>query len=222
MGPVDIANVQFDYDLVFAILFMNGHGQVQGRYGGRTPWNAESRVSLAGLKYTMRQILAASDPDQRPKPPPRKELLARSLPGGRGSCMHCHEVWEALRRRQKQLGTFESRSLFVYPRPENIGLTLDVTKGNHVVQVSDKSAAASAGIKPNAVLRRIENTPIYSQADVSWALHNAPEEGTIVVHWRQDGTPRSAALQLDRHWRETKLSWRASMRNEESPARHQK
>ena len=219
MSNVDITSFQFDYDLVFAVMFMNGNGRVYSRYGGRTPWNSESRVSLAGLQYTMRQVLENHVPTLRPKVPPGPPVLAHAL-SPRRSCMHCHEVWEGLRRREKQQGTFDPQSLFVYPRPENIGLTLDIDAGNLVQQVKPDSPCDRVGIVAGDTITQIGDYRIFSQADVSWALHNAPDQGRIPIQFTRHETTAAATLSLDKHWKETKLSWRASMRKEESPPRH--
>lgn len=219
ISNVDIANIHFDYDLVFAVMFMNGYGEIYSRYGGRTPWNSESRVSLEGLKYTMREVLITHDPMRQPAVPLAAPILARELPSGRRSCMHCHEVWEGLRRQSRQRGTFDPQSLFVYPRPENIGLTLEVDASNVVKRVSEKSVSARVGIVPGSRIIQIGNSQIHSQADVSWALHKAPGLGHLSIRFTRDSETKFATIPLVKGWKEQNLAWRASMRNEESPRR---
>jgi membrane-associated protease RseP (regulator of RpoE activity) len=220
MKNLDIARFQFDYDLVFAIVFMNAHGEVYSRYGGRTPWNPESRISLAGLKYTMRQVLDAHQPDRRPKQDSfTAPLIARDLFPHNRSCIHCHEVWEGLRNRARREGTFDARSLFVYPMPENIGLKLSVDAGNQVIHVKPESASARAGLMIGDTIQRIGVWAILSQADVAWALHNAPESGTLSVAYVRSGAVHKTDLYLKAGWRQTNLSWRASMRKEQLPPR---
>jgi S1-C subfamily serine protease len=136
--------------------------------------------------------------------------------------MHCHEVWEGLRRRAKQNGEFDPSSLFVYPRPENIGLTLDVDAGNVVAGVEDNSVCDNSGIRSGDIISQIGDSRIYSQADVSWALHNAPETGQIPMHVFRNETKLAVSLTLEKHWKESKLSWRASMSKEDPPVRHNK
>jgi hypothetical protein len=198
MKNVDISRFEFDYDLVFAAVFMNGHGKIYGRYGSRTPWNSQSRYSL-------------------PESHNLQPLFARELFAPNRGCIHCHEVWEGLRRRARRQGTFDYRSLFVYPMPENSGLKLDVDAGNRVVHVIPQSASDQAGIKSGDVITKIGDHSIRSQADVSWALHNASEIENLVVMFLRNGRPTSAELHLAAGWKETNLSWRASMRNEEMP-----
>jgi membrane-associated protease RseP (regulator of RpoE activity) len=214
---VDITRIQFDYDLVFAVLFMNANEVVYSRYGSRTPWNHESRVSLEGLKDTMRQVLRSHDPNLRPASAPPDPVLARELLGSPGGCMHCHQVWEGLRNRARRNGDFDPRSLFVYPMPENIGLTLNVDSGNLVDRVTDGSASEQAGVTAGDRIRAIGDHAVHSQADVSWALHNAPESGRLPIRFTRDGRVESATIPLDAGWKETKLSWRASMRDEKLP-----
>ena len=222
MSDVDIANIQFDYDLVFAVMFMNGNGHIYSRYGGRTPWNSDSRVSLAGLKYTMLHVLKAHAPALRPTTAPAQPLVARDLPLSNRACIHCHEVWEGLRLRDRQNGDFDARSLFVYPRPENIGLTLEVDRGNVVAKVTRKSASERAGLVPGDQINQIGESAVCSQADVSWALHNAPDRGKLRVRFTRDGRTRAVTLNLEKYWKESNLTWRASMRKEADPPRHGK
>ena len=222
MNDVDIARIQFDYDLVFAVVFMNANGRIYSRYGGRTPWNSASRVSLTGLKYTMRQVVGAHDPSLQPANGPAEPMLARDLLTSKRSCMHCHEVWEGLRKLARKSGNFDPRSLFVYPRPENIGLTVDVDVGNRIQSVKADSACAQVGLRAGDRIDKIGKYSIYSQADISWALHNAPETGQLMLRFTRDGTVAKAIVPLDEGWKESKLSWRASMRKEESPPRQTK
>lgn len=213
IGDTDIAKYQFDYDLVFAVIFLNANEKIYGRYGSRGPWSSGSRVSLAGLKYTMRQILQTHDGALQPDRVPTTPVLARQLRGRRG-CMHCHQVWEDLRRKAKAEGTFDPQSLFVYPLPENIGLRLDVDEGNRVVNIKKDSPCAKVDLKQNDVIVRIGAHPIYSQADVGWALHNAPREGGLAIRYRRGEVEREVQVRLKRGWKKTRLAWRPSMREE--------
>ena len=101
----------------------------------------------------------------------------------------------------------------------HIGLKLDIDIGNRVTQAKANSAAFHAGLTEGDRILRIADTPIRSQADVTWALHTAPEKGVLRIDFSRDGTQRSAQLALTSGWRESKLSWRASMKNETAPDR---
>jgi hypothetical protein len=194
--------------------FLDANDHIYSRYGGRDGGDAEGRLSVAGLKYTMRQILE----EHQPSPtftPPRKPTLPQDLFMVRNrGCMHCHNVWEGLRRQARADGTFQKESLYVYPLPENIGLKLDVTAGNKVVEVKPNSPGSRAGIQPDDLLTVVHDIKIHSQCDIMYALHTAPSEGKIHMQWLHAGKPEKAHIELTRGWKETDLSWRASMRRE--------
>ncbi len=171
----------------------------------------------------MQQVIEVHDPILRPTATGSAEpMLARELLSSKRSRMHCHEVWEGLRSLAGENGNFEPRSLFVYPRPENIGLTVDVDIGNRVQSVKADSASAQGGLRARDSIDNIGNYSIYSQADISWALHNAPETGQLQIRFTRDGKAARAIIQLSEGWKESKLSWRASMRKEKSPPRQTK
>ena len=197
MNDVDIALFQFDFDLTWACFFLDGNDRIYSRYGGRDAKSAEDRVSVAGLKHTMRQVLADHTPPAEAKPRGKATPAHEVYTGARG-CIHCHNVWTGLRDQARADGAFTRESLFVYPLPENIGLELDVVAGNHVKAVKPGSASQAAGIQPGDVLTSIDATAIRSQADVSRALHLAPYEGRIVVHWRRGQANESATLEVRR------------------------
>ena len=58
MRGVDLDLFDFDYDLTWMAFFLNAEGTVYGRYGGRDAESADSRVSLAGLRYALEAALA--------------------------------------------------------------------------------------------------------------------------------------------------------------------
>src|SRR5262245_65790400 len=57
MRGVDLDLFDFDYDLTWMGFFLDGDDRVLGRYGGRDADSADSRLSLAGLKYAMERAL---------------------------------------------------------------------------------------------------------------------------------------------------------------------
>ena len=107
----------------------------------------------------------------------------------------------------------------MYPPVESIGLKLHVDIGNLVTHTKPGSAAFEAGIRKNDQLLKIDGHSIYSQADVTWALHNFPESGELLIDYARDGRSFQRKLALKKGWRESKLSWRASMKNENTPQR---
>src|SRR5688500_12955367 len=60
MKGVDLRLFQFDWDLTFAVVFLNADGTVYGRYGTRAGvrGNQMTHVSLASLTRAMERALA--------------------------------------------------------------------------------------------------------------------------------------------------------------------
>jgi hypothetical protein len=224
MRGVDLDLFDFDYDLTWMSFFLNADGTVYGRYGGRDAESADSRVSLAALRYAMKAALArhrrgeAGRPRPRTEPPRTVEQFpaARRLPGR--ACIHCHQVYDLRRESLQAAGKWRLDEVWVYPLPENIGLTLDVDRGDVVTRVAGGSAAARAGIRTGDRLRTIDNRSIASFADVQYALHRAPAKGSLTIVWQHAGVTKKGELALAEGWRKTDISWRWSLRGlEPSP-----
>lgn len=213
IAGLDLRRFEFDRDLTWFVFLLNADETVYGRYGGRDATDAEARVSLKGLRYAMERALEAhrSPPETQPLAgePVRAEDLAAAK-GHRG-CIHCHTVNEFRRADLKAAGKWDRDSIWVYPLPENVGITLDVDAGNLVKAVAPKSAAARAGLQPGDRVSKLNGYGVTSFADASFELHKAPAKGSIPVTWLRGGKEYSAALELADGWRKTDLTWRPSM-----------
>jgi hypothetical protein len=216
MRGVDLDQFDFDYDLTWAAFFLNGRGKVYGRYGGRDAGSPDRYLTLAGLKAAMREALATHqrEPKQelpRPEKPPRTvEQFAAARSTKAGECIHCHQVYDFRRAEQKAAGQWRLENVWVYPLPENVGLTLDPEQGNRVKAVKPDSAAARAGLRSADVLKTVNGQPVASFADLQYALHRAGD-GSIPVAWQRGGETRTGELRVPAGWRVTDISWRASM-----------
>jgi hypothetical protein len=220
ISDVDLNLFDFDYDLTWMGFFLNADEQVYGRYGSRDARSAEGRISLAGLKYAMQSALAAhrgraaASPDGgirgRPKP-----LRVADFPTARrfagNECIHCHQVKEFRRESLQAEGKWRREEVWAYPLPENIGLVLDVDRGNHVQSVTADSPAAKAGIRPGDLLKTVHGIPTASMADVQYGLHRAPAAGRVIATWQRQGKLHTAPLQLAEGWRKTNITWRPSL-----------
>ena len=107
-------------------------------------------------------------------------------------CIHCHNVNEFRRADLQSAGKWDRDSIWVYPLPENVGLTLDIDRGDRVASVAKGSAADRAGIKRDDSLTRLNGHSVASIADAMFALHKSPKEGTIAVEWLHDGKSAQA------------------------------
>ena len=217
MRGVNLALFDFDYDLTWMGFFLNANERVYGRYGARDAESADGRVSLAGLRYAMRAALETHrrDPDARPSSPPRRRTVEQFRSFARlpsGACVHCHQVYDLRREDRQADGSWRLEDVWVYPQPENVGLTLDVDRGDRIKHVTEDSLAARAGLRAGAVLTSVNGLPIASIADMQYALHNAPASGQVPVVWSRDGKRQTASLKLQEGWRKTDVSWRWSLR----------
>ncbi len=218
MRGVNLNVFDFDYDLVWAAFFMNADEQIYGRYGGRDAESADNILSLAGLRYAMREALAAHRRGSREKVPLAKATLhtVEQYPAAKrlkeGACIHCHQVYDFRREAAQEAGTWRRDDVWVYPLPENLGLTLAVEQGNRVQAVAAYSAASQMGLRAGDVLQRVNALPVASMADVQYALHRSLAEEPIALVWHRDGHRQTGVWQPAPGWRQTDLSWRASTR----------
>jgi hypothetical protein len=213
IAGIDLRRFEFDYDLTWYVFFLNAGDGVYGRYGGRDAADAEARLSLVGLRYAMDRALHAH---RNPSPAlplagkPQRPEDFRAAARHQG-CIHCHNINEFRRADLKAAGKWDRESIWVYPLPENVGITLQVDAGDRVKAVAANSAAEQAGLKPGDRLARLNGYPVASQADVSYALHKAPAKGSIPLSWLRDGKEHEGALRVAQGWRKTNLTWRPSM-----------
>jgi hypothetical protein len=219
MRGVDLDLFDFDYDLNWMAFFLDPDGRVLGRYGGRTPESATQYRTLAGLRYALAEALAAH---QRRPPSP-----ARSAPGpartveqypaaqrlGPRSCVHCHHVHEFRREALQSEGKWKRDDFWIYPVPENVGLTLDPDQGNRARGVLPGSAAARLGLRQGDIVTTLNDLPVASFADVQYALHRAPAQGHVAITWQRGDRALSGRLDLPADWRQTDVSWRWSLKS---------
>jgi S1-C subfamily serine protease len=107
-------------------------------------------------------------------------------------------------------GTLKEKDLFVYPMPQQIGLTMDVDDGLVVAKVTDDSPAAQTGIARGDQLVALGGQPLVSTADIQWVLHHSPAQAELAVEVRRDGKSLQKTLTLSGDWKKSDIAWRAS------------
>jgi predicted metalloprotease with PDZ domain len=224
MRGVNLDVFAFDYDLTWAAFFLSADETIYGRFGGRDAESADSYLTLAGLKHAMRAALAAhrKAPKEKPtaetKPARAVEQYAAAKRLRDGACIHCHQVYDFRREELKAAKKWSLDEVWVYPLPQNVGLTLDPDRGDRIKSVAAKSAADRAGLRSGDTLKSLGGVPAASFADAQHALHLAPKTGRVAVTWDHDGKEKSGDLELADGWRRTDISWRASMWGLEPPS----
>jgi hypothetical protein len=223
MRGVDLDLFDFDYDLTWMAFFLDAGGRVLGRYGGRDADGPDGRSSLAGLRYALERALALHKSGKAPAPPARaaRPRTVEDLPAARplaaGACVHCHQVYDLRRESLQAEGTWRLDELWVYPLPENLGLTLELDQGDRVAAVRPGSPAAVAGLRRGDRLLSVGGRPVASFADVQYALHRAPPRGKLGLSWERDGKGLQGEVALAEGWRKTDVSWRWSLRGLDPP-----
>jgi predicted metalloprotease with PDZ domain len=216
MRGVNIDVFDFDYDLTWMAFILEPDETVLGRYGGRDATSADGRSSLAGLRYAMRAALATHKRHKPVAERDRKPRTAEQYPAAKRlfdrACIHCHQVYDLRRESLQASGKWTTDELWVYPLPENIGLTPEVDRGDVVAKVAADSPAARAGLQRGDRLVRVNGRAIASFADLQYALHRAPAKGSVEVVWRRGEAERTTTLSLADGWKKTDLSWRWSLR----------
>jgi hypothetical protein len=218
-GKLDLNVFDFDYDLTWMAFFLNADGRVYGRFGGRDAKSAEGHLSIPALRYAMAAAVQAhrQGAGARGTSPKKPPFFTEQIPGitslRTDSCIHCHMIYTARRQILVKQGQWNNSKLWVYPPPENVGLTLDNDQQDKVRAVRVNASASRAGLLPGDILGEINGMPVASWGDAQYALHNAPASGSIPVSWRRGDRSMSGRLELRDGWRKTDGWWRPSLRH---------
>jgi serine protease Do len=220
-------------DLTWAAIFLDAQtNEVYGRYGGRDAKGADTRNTLPGLRHAMQAVLethrsrsaraanggaanggaanggAANGGETKQPLYIERVSAARNVNG----CIHCHQAKEILRQQEiNTAGKWDRDKRWVYPLPENLGITLDLDRGDLVKSVKSGSPADKAGIQTGDTLVQLLGLPVNSFADAQYALHKAPAKGAIPVIWQRGGQQHQAELTVADGWKKTNITWRPSL-----------
>lgn len=217
----DLNLFEFDYDITMMVFFLNAKQQIYARFGGRDARDPDNRMSLAGLRHTMQAVLAMHKDQaklQLPAPPSKGPKYISQFMGGfmgKGSkgCVHCHQVKEIMHSHLKKTGQWTGEEVWRFPPPDNLGLVLDVDRGDTIKTIAADSAAARTGLAKGDLVRMLNGIPVHSFGDAQYALDRAPKQGAIDITWQRDGQMLSGKLQLADGWRRTDISWRPSLKH---------
>jgi predicted metalloprotease with PDZ domain len=212
---VDVNLFEFDFDLTMMTFFLSPEGKVYSRYGGRDSKDAENRLSLAGLRHTMESVLAMhkSKSPQVAERTVEKPLIPKDMSIAKRGCVHCHNVKEQQEIDLTKAGKWTRDRVWRFPPPDNLGLILEVDRGNVVREVTPDSPAAKAGIEKGDQLRTLKGVPVHSFGDAIYALDSAPAKGQVEVVWARGDKTHSAKLELAEGWRKTDITWRPSQQD---------
>lgn len=210
---MDLRRFEFDHDLTWFVFFLNADETIYGRYGGRDASDAEARISTKGLRYAMDRALEKHKSPPAPQTLSGRPVLPENFLAAKNhkGCIHCHNINEFRRADLKAAGTWNRESLWVYPLPDNLGITLDVNDGDRVSEIAKNSAADHAGLRVGDRIVSLNGHTVDSFADATFALHKAPKSGSITATWKRGEREQSGTLALAEGWRKTNLTWRPSL-----------
>jgi hypothetical protein len=224
MYGVDIGLFQFQQQLTWAAMFLNGDGTVYGRYGSRGARRGmrenDEDISIEGFVKATEGALEihrgypgnkaalagkrgaaalAASPERLPEAPAEEAKPAR---GGEHGCIHCHQVqdWEALSV-WRSSRPVPDKLLWPYPMPDLLGLAFDVRERATVSAVAEESPARRAGFRKGDRIAALAGQPIISIADVQWVLHQAEEPSAIRAEVERGGERVALELPLAKGWR---------------------
>src|SRR5262245_51732231 len=188
---LDLSLLAYDFDLTWAVVFLNPDRTVYGRYGSRGGKDGSELLTVAGFRKSMQAALGLHDgypanksalvaksagvpqyatPEQFPALKPRFKATV-DLAAPRKSCVHCHMVHEGQRKLLREAGKpIPDEVLWAYPLPTAVGLDLDLEQRATVQRVKPGSPATKAGFQAKDELIRLAGQPVVSMADVQWVL----------------------------------------------------
>lgn len=231
---MDLSQFQFDYDQSWAAFFLNADMTIYGRYGTRShQTESKDDVSLEGLSKALSGALELhtqfpknKDTLAAKRGPTSEIKVPEQFPSFKGkygakldyegkvvqSCIHCHQVGEALRLMARSAEKpISDRVLYPYPNPKALGLILDPKEKAKVKQIAAGSSVESDGFRVGDEIMSLAGQPLLSIADVQWVLHHAGETDKLAAEVLRDGQKRSLTLTLVKGWRQLDdISWRAT------------
>ncbi len=189
-NALDLSKFQFDYDLSFSTMFFHPDGTLLARFGSWRHQKDEQDTTLAGYVATLKETLNlhAGYPGNRfafegkqAKPlkwatPVDMPVLAQKYERELNwegqvvqSCVHCHQIGDAMRADYRNRGERIPTSLiFPMPATETIGIHLDTESAGRVVSVDADSPAGIAGIQAGDELLGLDGQRIVSLNGDRW------------------------------------------------------
>ncbi len=230
---IDLSLFQFDYDLTFAVFFMNADKTIYGRFGTRADFrNATKDISLEGFKQALEGALelhkgypdnkaildakTGAEPSKKtPEAFPALQRYSSTLNFENrieNQCIHCHQIGEA----QREIHWYDRKPvpdevLYPFPMPDVLGLNFSPKHRAKISKVTSGSPAEKDGFKRADEILTLAGQPIISIADVQWVLHRAKDNTDLSAIVNRHGEEIELTLRLNSGWRKkSNISWRTT------------
>jgi hypothetical protein len=210
----------FDFDRHNAIYFfiLNAEERIYLRYGGRDSDSPTTYLDLESLTLALAQGLEQHrlyedgrlPPPQLPRPAP---LFAREIAGlasemARGRCVECHLVADYGAQEREAAGRLDKlQEMYRSPDIHTLGIELDIPQGLVVATIS--GAAAAAGVLAGDRIVALEETPVFTFADLQYRLDRVPRTTErLGLDVERGGRRHRVTLALPHEWWLTDLLFR--------------
>lgn len=209
MDGVDIG--LFDYERYNTLYFfvLNADEQIYLRYGGRDADSQDSYLNLDSIELAMQQGLELHrkylngelKKTIRPKPRfPHEMPLLVERTSARGACVECHLIGDFEMQHREEDGKLDKpMQMYRSPDIKTIGIALDVPRGLLVKEVSGPVAAA--GMLPGDRIAAVEDTAVWTFADLQYRYDQVPRDTTSVkLTVERAGKPVELKVELPKLW----------------------
>jgi len=225
MKDIDLNVFSFDYDLTLNTFLMNADGKIYHRYGSRDEKDALSWISMKSLITVMnRTLIEHKNYQKNPtyKAPTTKKYIndfpaySKTLQQNKkNNCIRCHQVHDAIHAQMKADGKWSKESLWIYPDPKLLGLTLDSLIQNKIKNITSSSPAAKAGLKSGDVILTIDNHNVLTISDMEYVLHHLSNDvSTVEINYTREAKPFKTQIKTFKNWKKVtplEYSWRPTM-----------
>jgi hypothetical protein len=188
MDDVDIGLFERDWNNTLYFFIMNADEQIYMRYGGRDTRGPMTYLDLNSLELALekgldlhRDYLAGKlEKTERPKPMYPREippLVERTF--ARGQCVECHLIGDYSLVHKEETGALDKiKDMYRWPEIRHIGIELDVPRG--LVVKEARGAVAAAGMQPGDRIAALNDTPVWTYADLQHRYDKVPRDARQV------------------------------------------